>query len=1145
MTGKLTRKVVSGLHRGVVLAIVLSLLLPYAVFADTLNDTLVGGQNKDLGTINRNSSGTGSVGLAVDCTGQKHATRTSLSFTVEKTLKSGSAGSTDELSVSPSVSIPSDWPADETNCPSTTLQALGTAALTATIPSNATSGTRTITVKISSTDADVSGNAVFDVTYTVPTNTAPTTPGTPALATGSSTPNKGAFTLGWTASTDSEGNAITYTLQHKDANDTAYSDVAAGISGNSYTFGGESGNADEAEGTWTYQVKASDGSLSSAYSSASSAVKADRTAPSAPNASFRAADYSPVGAAAWYKDTVSVSYGGSSDPALPDGSVGSGGLTYTAAQELNTNGANPYSSKATDAAGNASTATSGSLNVDTTNPVANCGNADGNWHKTNVSIACSPSDTGSGLATANSFNLSTDVADGSQTANASTNSSTVRDNVGHEVTAGPIAGNKVDRKAPEFQCGDARGTWDKTDASIACTAGDGTGGSGLTGSSPSSFNLSTNVAADTDDSNASTNSQQLADVAGNTVTAGPISGNKVDKKAPVVTPADDIDSTGWHKAGVTKAFEATDGTGSGLAKSEDASFSLSVSKESASASAPTTASRTVTDNAGNSTTRTVSRRIDLTAPSITASAKKADGTAYTSGTWTNQTVTVSFECSDALSGLAGACPAEVVVDSDTPDAGQDISGSVSDNAGNSTTSNIVNVKVDKSAPSISGSDVNNTTWRNTNLSADFTASDSGSGLANSADAEFTLTASEESASASAPTTVSRTVTDVAGNSATRTVSALIDRTAPVILNGGPATPPNAAGWYNSAVTNGFTASDALSGLADATQASFNKDSGTAEGSAVKIASGSVSDIAGNTNAGIESAAFRIDMTAPSVEYKSASPNPNEAGWHKTDVTATFEATDRLSGFTVNDAASTTKTGTATTSGEGTTVTVGSPAFTDLAGNTVAAGNKTSDPYKIDKSDPYDVQFVDGPADGGSYEYGDTPAAPKCTAKDDISGVASCNVSGYSTAVGTHTMTATATDNAGRTATATRSYTVKSWTVKGFYSPVNMGIDPATGKQWVNTVKNGSTVPMKFEAFKGATELTDTSIVTMSVKQITGINGTEDSIETTTTGSTSLRYDTTGGQFVYNWKTPTTAGSSYSVTATFVDGSKIIAYFKLK
>jgi hypothetical protein len=47
----------------------------------------------------------------------------------------------------------------------------------------------------------------------------------------------------------------------------------------------------------------------------------------------------------------------------------------------------------------------------------------------------------------------------------------------------------------------------------------------------------------------------------------------------------------------------------------------------------------------------------------------------------------------------------------------------------------------------------------------------------------------------------------------------------------------------------------------------------------------------------------------------------------------------------------------------------------------------------------------------------------------------------------------------------------------------------------------------------------------------GSTATTDDIETTATGGTSLRYDLTAGQYVYNWKTPSTAGTCYRVTMT--------------
>jgi hypothetical protein len=231
----------------------------------------------------------------------------------------------------------------------------------------------------------------------------------------------------------------------------------------------------------------------------------------------------------------------------------------------------------------------------------------------------------------------------------------------------------------------------------------------------------------------------------------------------------------------------------------------------------------------------------------------------------------------------------------------------------------------------------------------------------------------------------------------------------------------------------------------------------------------------------------------------------------------------------------------TTSCEGLAVTVGSPAFTDWAGNTTAANNETSAAYKIDLTDPYGITWSGGPAAGGTYYFGFVPSAPTCTASDALSGLASCVVSGWDDSVGGHTMTATATDNADRTATATRSYSVNAWTLHGFYQPVDMnGV-------W-NTVKNGSTVPLKWEMFAGSTELTDVALVkSVTTALVACSSGTEDAVEetATATGATVLRYDSTGGQFIYNWQTPKQPGKCYRATMTAMDGSKISALFKLK
>ncbi|CAA9472775.1 MAG: hypothetical protein AVDCRST_MAG02-3875 [uncultured Rubrobacteraceae bacterium] len=226
-----------------------------------------------------------------------------------------------------------------------------------------------------------------------------------------------------------------------------------------------------------------------------------------------------------------------------------------------------------------------------------------------------------------------------------------------------------------------------------------------------------------------------------------------------------------------------------------------------------------------------------------------------------------------------------------------------------------------------------------------------------------------------------------------------------------------------------------------------------------------------------------------------------------------------------------------TFGINTTATTVNCSATDKAGNTARGSFRVT---VKDTIAPNNIQFVGGPADGASYDFGDVPAQPTCTAVDGGSGLDSCVVSGYSTAVGNHTLTATATDKAGNKDTKTLSYTVKPYTFNGFYQPVDMG-------GVYNTVKGGSTVPLKFELFKGATELTDTTAIkSLQATKVTCQSGaTIDDIETVATGATSLRYDATGGQFIYNWKTPTGAGTCYKVTVTAQDGSTLSAFFKMK
>jgi DNA/RNA endonuclease G (NUC1) len=273
--------------------------------------------------------------------------------------------------------------------------------------------------------------------------------------------------------------------------------------------------------------------------------------------------------------------------------------------------------------------------------------------------------------------------------------------------------------------------------------------------------------------------------------------------------------------------------------------------------------------------------------------------------------------------------------------------------------------------------------------------------------------------------------------------------------------------------------------------------------------------------------FTVLETIAPVASPVQSPAPT-AGWNNTDVTVTWNWTD-AGGSGIDPATCTTSS---VSSGEGSGIVLAATCA-DRAGN---VGTATYG-LMVDKTPPV-VSLTGGPTAGGSYYFGSVPAAPTCAASDALSGVGSCTVAGYGTSVGPHTVTATATDRAGNVSTASATYTVQSWTFKGFYFPVDNG-------GVLNTVRNGATVPLIFEVFAGQTELTSTSVVVQPLTAtVTACVGpSRDPIELPLIGPTALRREL--GLFIYTWKTPRTPGQCYVVTVTLTDGTSKSATFKLR
>ena len=172
------------------------------------------------------------------------------------------------------------------------------------------------------------------------------------------------------------------------------------------------------------------------------------------------------------------------------------------------------------------------------------------------------------------------------------------------------------------------------------------------------------------------------------------------------------------------------------------------------------------------------------------------------------------------------------------------------------------------------------------------------------------------------------------------------------------------------------------------------------------------------------------------------------------------------------------------------------------------------------------------------------AITPCTATvTGVGGLAQSLSVSYTNNTAPGTATATASFPGGSNhfgSSGTKTFQIMTWTLGGFYQPVDMG-------GVLNTVKGGSTVPLKFEVSRGTEELTATSAIKSFTQAKIACDGSTptDEIEVTSTGGTSLRYDSTGGQFIQNWQTPKASGSCYRATMTTQDGSVISANFKLK
>ena len=157
--------------------------------------------------------------------------------------------------------------------------------------------------------------------------------------------------------------------------------------------------------------------------------------------------------------------------------------------------------------------------LDSTPPDVQCAQDDGSWHAGNVTLQCTATDSGTGLADPGqaAFVLSTSVADGTETADAATGSVQVCDWAGNCTQAGPVTGIHVDLAQPVITIaapvdGAAFDQGAAVSAAYSCTDG----GSGVAACSGP---VADGGAIDTSTSGSDTFTVTATDAAGNTATA--------------------------------------------------------------------------------------------------------------------------------------------------------------------------------------------------------------------------------------------------------------------------------------------------------------------------------------------------------------------------------------------------------------------------------------------------------------------------------------------------------------------------------------------------------------------------------------------------------------------------------------------------
>lgn len=634
--------------------------------------------------------------------------------------------------------------------------------------------------------------------------------------------------------------------------------------------------------------------------------------------------------AGWYASDVSIGWTASD----PDSGVPSG-----VNDTVITGEGTELTSTATvrNGAGLSTTATSTPpVKIDRTVPTTGIDGTSNQWVNGAVTVALVAADNLSGVAmtqyTVDGGSLQTGTSFTLETEGEHTITYFSTDKAGNteQVRTAEV---RIDTTAPSIRHGFTPtdyvgGTWTNTDVTVTFTCLD-------QGSGVAECTLPSTVTAE----GTTTVDGTATDQAGNTATDSATI--RVDKTDPILSSEirESKNAAGWYNQETTVDFTASDELSGVTGAPGSHTFGEGANQS-------TTA--TATDAAGNSTSVSVSGiSVDTTPPVLTAD--------FTSG-WHTDDVTVEWTCTDALSGPT-AQPEDDIVKGE----GSNLSSTAScvDAAGNTVTTTVTGIAIDRSAPTTVASipEVPASSWFATAVRVTLTGSDN---LSTAVTTQYTVDGGSATAydgtfelSSDGVHEIVFWSTDEAGNVETAgdALTVKIDRTAPTTTVINPISPET--GWFlTSGIPVAFRPSDSGSGVA-ATY--YTIDDGPrqtyGEPFTADLSTGTHTitfwsvDLAGNAeaNSTTNTIAVNVDTIAPMISGR-ASPEANAAGWNRTDVDVRFTCDDLGSGL---------RTGVAGCAGDTTLTNEG--ADQSVQGDAVdVAGNRSQavvDGINIDKTRP--------------------------------------------------------------------------------------------------------------------------------------------------------------------------------------------------